>query len=738
MNAIVLTGCTPEPLLAYLKSLGMFRIVARQADDTARGFWQNGTFVLSTRMTEAELVDFWLNRYRPTPVIVPWSGSVFFEENYRLKKKTHPQSPSADQIIAAFLETTSDRLSSYRKAIRDALSTLAACGIREKKDMEDKEAKRRYIALLRSIADEDVVDWIDCCAILSEEKVTLNTLMGSGGGSDGRTHFSDNFMQNLWDVLPDFDPQRKKPNQSSRPLLDHALWGTNTFHLMPDRTSALYDAGAVGGANAGQGFERTSLTNPWNFILCLEGAMVFAGAVSRRHAAGERNRASFPFQVKLTTTSLDSSVERETSGNELWLPIWEKPATFDEMVAMLSEGRITVGLRQAENGVDAARAAAGLGVDRGIRIFHRYAIVKGRIGGENYHTSNLLGRFEVRERPEVHLLGEIDAWLNRFRSAASDDKAPNRYRSVLRRIDTAVFAFCQYGGVQRFADILCAFGHAEKVLAEGSTGRAENRPRPIAGLGSEWLEAANDGSIEFDIALALSGIYDAAYRIHPIRANLEPVTTSPDREAHLRASWMEDHRSVVWNAASLVRNLAAVLDRRILDGRRAGCNDLPIAYRRAASLESIAAFLEGKTDDRRIAELLWGMVLIDHRKGYPPIQRNTIEAPPLWRSYALLKLLFLPGPLPTGFGEVSVRPEAAILSLLRGHRPTEACRIAVHRLRASGFIPKSSKPGKTIDWSVPDPTRLAAALLIPVSDRDIQPLMSLVIRPAASTETLAA
>ena len=42
LHTVELRGCTPEPLMAYLKALGVFRLVAEQADPDARAFWRNG------------------------------------------------------------------------------------------------------------------------------------------------------------------------------------------------------------------------------------------------------------------------------------------------------------------------------------------------------------------------------------------------------------------------------------------------------------------------------------------------------------------------------------------------------------------------------------------------------------------------------------------------------------------------------------------------------------------------
>jgi hypothetical protein len=42
MPELILHGCTPEPLMSYLKALGILRLVAEQADPEARGAWRAG------------------------------------------------------------------------------------------------------------------------------------------------------------------------------------------------------------------------------------------------------------------------------------------------------------------------------------------------------------------------------------------------------------------------------------------------------------------------------------------------------------------------------------------------------------------------------------------------------------------------------------------------------------------------------------------------------------------------
>lgn len=742
MHEIALPGCTPEPLMAHLKALGVLRLVAEQKDANAHGCWRDGVFVLRSCLDDAGLLRFLLEEYRPTPIVVPWSGSDFFGVDKKGKAGPFRTTPTSTLALEAFLASRSDRLTEYRHTIEVALSVLEVCGILEKKQMEDKEAKARFISRFRGMVRDEVVEWIDACAVLSTEKASFSALLGSGGGSDGNTHFSDNFMQNLWEALPDFDTQRATPSEPSSAVLRSALWGTSCKGLVPKRTSTLYDAGAVGGPNAGQGFERVSLGNPWSIVLCFEGILILSGSVARRYGASGRAVASFPFQVRLTPTRLDTTTEKESAGREVWMPLWREWATREALVSLYSEGRASMGTAQAAFGVDFARAAVSLGVDRGIAAFQRFAIVRGRVGGENYNTSAALGRFEVRARPDVDLLGEADGWLSRYRGATSDNKTLPRLRSALRAIEAAVFGFCQHGSAARFAEILCALGRTERELAASEKFRADKNLRPLAGLSPAWLRAANDQSFEYDLALSLAGIYDQERRIGSLRANLEPVTWSGHPDWRGSVAWADKSRAVVWNSADLATNLAGVLERRMMDGDRSGCGALPLAFRRAASLDAISAFLSGSVDDARIESLLWGLMLADHtQQDLQHLPRPPADGPPLPRAYALLKLLFLPGPLATRAGAVCIRPESSLVPLLRAGRIGEACAVATHRLRASGLVPMPHRRGGRAIWDNiwEDATgnieamRLAAALLFPISQSDVAYLSALVLRPDKET-----
>lgn len=776
-----LAGCAPEPLMSYLKALGILRLVSEQKDPDARGWWKNDTFWLRSTLDREALVRFFLEEYRPTPLFSPWNGDGGFLSD----------SGKSAEMIAFFRASDNPRFAAIRYAIRavDAISLMAE--FRQKRDQakeldkkkqaktiteaENKElgnvkrrvkqVKQALVTGIRAGFPDASLRWLDCCITIGLDGFTTAPVLGSGG-VDGRLDFGNNFLVNCRAVLAN--------PASARPRLGHALFGEPVG--LVESSIGQFSPGQVGAPNSTQGFEGVSLINPWDFILMMEGSLVLAGAAVRRFGVANSTKAAFPFTVRAVAAGFDSlaSKDETESRGELWLPLWTRRTTTAELRQLFGEGRAEISGRTAQDGADFARAVASLGVDRGITGFSRLGFLK-RSGKAFLATP--LGRLEVVERTHVDLLREVDSWLASFRRAAGDKNAPPRFGSALRRIDSAIFDFCKYGGAAFFQTILIALGRAERELAGAERFREDKRLKPLAGLSADWIAPARASDKgEFDIALALAGVRhepDHAGdrpKIGPIRVNLEPVTLWYDKqEGKQKAYWAEKERCVVWNAADLATNLANVLQRRMMDATRAGCGRLPLASRTTAALDTIAAFIAGQLDDQRIERLIWGLMLVESapyqpRFGAAP-NDHLDDAHPravLPRDYALLKLLFLPRPLvPKRAGDdvswrlardgesgIGIRPEPRILPLLRAGRVGEACRIAARRLRISGVppMPRPLPSGLVRDgnWSEcagdhRRAQRLAAALLIPVSSESVNDLVQLVCcNQSAAAEAFAA
>src|ERR1700693_2819660 len=125
-----LPGCTAEPLMGYLKALGILRLVAEQKDSNARGSWRDGVFVLRSTLDLAGLEAFLLEEYRPSPFVAPWGArSGFFKGS---SEKT------AREAVDAIASTNAARFERFRSVIADVRALLSNVGIDEKASDELK------------------------------------------------------------------------------------------------------------------------------------------------------------------------------------------------------------------------------------------------------------------------------------------------------------------------------------------------------------------------------------------------------------------------------------------------------------------------------------------------------------------------------------------------------------------------------------------------------------------------
>lgn len=740
---ITLRGCATEPLIYYLKALGVLRLVSEQLDSRVRGAWRGDAFVLDTEKAEDELLRFFLSSYRPTPVVAPWNGGSGF----------YPQDKNQRAMIEVLERAETFRFDDYRTTIA-AARRIVAGRLEQPKDEEKAALLRRA----RREFPDGALAWLDAAFVLGEEKADYPPLLGSGG-NDGRLDFTINFIARLLSVMPEtielqtfaslnedgisdagkqdklrkkLEQQRDGQIQQSREQLRAALFQDRVVRLEKAAVGQFYPAGA-GGANATQGLTGESYVNPWDFILAIEGALVFASATVRQLAAGARSKASFPFTARNSTVGYGTASPGEKMRAEIWLPLWSRFTTYAEVSHVFREGRVQFNQRRGPSvrtGFDFARAVAELGVDRGIDAFQRYGFIE-RNGQANLAAP--LGRFEVRERPLATLLhGPVERWLESLRRATSDAKrTPPRLARVRAQIEEAIFALCTTEDeAENLRATLTALGEAEVEVARGARFREEHGLRPLAGVSEpgRWVHECDDGTAEFEVAAALASIGRERGR-GAFRTSLEPVEVSGSV-----VNWTTEDASAVWGAGKLTENLAAVLHRRSVDARREGLSHPLTDGRRASSLYAVGRFLLGEFDEGRAGELLRGLALIDwHSVPSHATRPNTAPTPDLPRAYALLKLLFLPkGELmwERGGEPVRIRHESSVVPLLRAGSVREALKVAARRLRSSGLMPFTDE----FHYPEGEGVRLAAALLIPISNRGIRDLAAMVLRPPADVE----
>lgn len=728
MPDLVLAGCRPVPLAHYLKALGVLRLVAAQADPQARGSWTDAGFVLSSTLDADALVELFVERYRPTPIVGPWNGgSGFYPKDNR----------AALDCIAA---SAGARWAEYRQTIATAQKVLISLGADTKVDKNDKPT---LLMRLRGSLPDAALEWLDAALLLTVEGPKYPPLLGTGG-NDGRLDFTNNFMQRLVELLA---PGANQPPPATALLLRHALFGEPVDRLGANKAIGQFLPGDAGGANADAGFDADSLINPWDFVLMLEGAVMFAAVAARRLEGSTPGVLAYPFTVHAVGAGYGSATARdaEDSRAEMWLPLWSTPAGPTELHAILGEGRARVGRRSRppRDGVDFARAVSSLGVDRGIDAFERYGF---HVRNGLAYFAVPLGRFEVGSTPDP--LAEIDGWFDGFRRAASKDLTPARILRALHRLERAVVQACRHGHSEhRTTDVFLALGACERAMAESLAWSRTSGVRPVPRLDpNRWLPELQR-SVELRIAAAITSLEargtagrppaepsaTARVLLPPIRDFIEPVEGTGARLAWRGTLGPDD----VGIGGAPERSLLALLQRRVLWSQRNGATSYRDHATHVAALADVAAFVAGGDDDH-LGECLWACTLLDWPRASKDVLRllrhDAPRGPWPGPAYALLKLCFAGRsvPLPTTAERplehtptVAVPTLPTILRLLEAARGYDALEAARRRLRGSDLV----SPLDAFELAPAMARRLGAALLVPISTRDLARLARLVTRP---------
>lgn len=724
-NEIPLAGCSPTPLASYLKALGVLRLAASPTssasglavDPAVRGCWGNECFHLHTSLDREALTRFFLEDYAPSPIIAPWNGGSGF---YPGDNKTGIE-PLAGSEVAP-------RFSTMATAIRAARNEIQEQGLSKKRP--EGLAKARLIAGLRGRLADVALDWLDAALALSGGRLSFPQLLGTGG-NDGRLEFTNNFMQRLASM---FDITTGKPRNEAARLLRTALFSYGTWDFQ-NVAIGQFAPGATGGDNASTGYEGKASVNPWDFVLALEGAVMFAGAATRRHQGAQESGASFPFTVRSTGAGWGgvADADENSARAEFWAPLWNQPAGYRELEGLLREGRAVLKGKTARDGLDFARAAASLGISRGISAFARYGFMER--SGRAYFAAPLGTRSVASRTCEaVELIGDLDAggWLRQIRRRVREAGASARARVAVRQLEDALFAMSEaHVSPRSVQGALTALGALVGWLADSR--EAREKIRPLRRLSDKWVRMADDETPEYRVAVALASLgrhgissqRDALARETDAPAGEAPPFRKPvplaahfaPLDAERRHQWdIRNQTRVVWGESDLESNLVAVLQRRLTDE---GIDD-PLAAMTPARLADVAAFLAPNFDDTRCARLLAGLVWAQTAR--LSFVEQSLPVVPF--AYAALKTIVTSAESREGLIREGLIPPnipvpipPGMVARLRSGDIEKAVGLALARARSSGFASPFNSPGMA-----PSVTgrRLAAALLIPLDEHGLQ------------------
>ena len=716
---IKLAGCNAGTMSSYLKSLGTFGVLATTMSPPVRASWGDSCMVLhlDSEKDEAsiktDIVDHICCKYKPTPIVTPWNGGGGFMAGgdkaskvlQKVEECNHPQLKTYGEVIQKTRKILS--LVQYEGVSLTDENGRITPKIKNLKANEWKGVKLSILKACRNYLPDPAIPALDSMYALAATKPGYNPLLGSGG-NDGRLEFIDNFRQNLLKVFVGGEEVSKEWAKGS-------LFGVEVE--MVNSAIGQFDPGSMFGPNMTTVDDGgTSLINPWDYILMIEGAVLFAGGVTRHLTVESRARASFPFVVDSSNAGYGTAGGDEKTRGEVWVPVWNHPATLGEIRHVFGEGRAQLSGRRATRGSDVARAIITLGTERGLSHFYRFGI------HERNGRSNIIlpmGRITASRRPRGLVLAELDEWLDKARQVKN---APASIRSKVRAVEGAIFGVAEAGGdVDRpdvMQKVLVAVGKLEMALAKSySTTNDYSNPFPLRRMTAKWVELCDDGTPEFRLAASLASIAKTK-GVERIRTNIEPVMY--DKKGVAR--WLDGSVTVVPQAAHFRRYASAILQRRIIDASRTGAKYAPIGGSIEAPLPDIIKMLHGKLDFDKILNLFLPLSFarhnVDRHTWKEEIWEHEITVP---YSFAVLKMLFLH----KDFEKKHIWYETSVVSLLDAGRLGDAMDVAQRRLFASGVMNTApAGGGNRVAAGVPPDMALnmASALLFPIADYDVKEL----------------
>jgi CRISPR-associated protein Csx17 len=588
-------------------------------------------------------------------------------------------------------------------------------------DRHFKLLKEELISNCRRLWRGPHAEWLSSAVVLDEEgSPNWPSLLGTGG-NDGNLDFTNTFMYQIGELF-DLQSADGKPKTESHRLLQHGLW-YEAINNLKSTPIGQFMPGSAGGFNSSTGISGAPFINPWDFVMMMEGAILFSARTTRRLSPNETTHASAPFAIRAHATGYGSTGEEKSQRGEQWMPIWSRPSTQSDVSAMFGEARLQLKRNLASRPIEAVRAITRLGTVRGISSFVRFGYLE-RNGQSTLAVP--LGRIEVRSHPFSHLIDDLASWMDRIQLRARDSYASSRLKVAERLLSDSVLNALTKDEQRNsnpllWQSVLEACVEIESLQRNGTAIDAG----PIPSLNPAWIKAIGDG-VEVRLALALAsaaaGYTHNGWQIDPIRAHWLPL--KPGRFAKFNTSdkrLMNDPRVVI-SGRDFISDCTAIIKRRIIESEQSSKRILPLTAfpRCGARLDDIAEFIAGTVDDQKVSSLAralmalrWDLLRAEHLP--ESITSRTISRSKMLPddAWLMLRLVHLPRAMSNG---ISIPVEPSIVRLLQSNSADRAIEIAIRRLRSAGIRPPLYFGNADQETA----NRWAAALVFPLTPGSIQ------------------
>lgn len=690
--ALALPGLRPDTLGNYLASLGLLRILARRWPDV-RACWHDEAFhLVGGPATIDEMVDV-------------------------LADEKHEWTP-------------------YERRWADAQERSTKSG--------------KPLALWQASAEENELELL-AAHVVPAARLSFNPMLGSGGNA-GRRNFSEGWKRAIDALKPKKRGSKKSTVKAEddqhrkRAELKALVLGEPTSWMLAKLNAASWFGDANKLYNSGQGPSREGTISPWAMVLACEGLPFFAGGASRRLGARAQAVGAFPFVTRAAAPCVSGEAGRDRA--EVWAPLWERPMTLREVVALFGRGRAEVRGRGASTPGAFATAIVRRGVDAGISEFRRFVL--GRTTSAHTFEPRFEGIFRLTSLefatavPAVAASAAsttVERMLGLIDRLPVDRKVRDRWRFFGLRgpIETAMLRltanFNDPGAARALLD--AAVSALDRVDRNQSFRKriVAWEPLPI-----DWLPALfadESPGVEARLALALVSSFPQSWPFVLYRFGVVGHGRRFVHPERAPSRW-------VWHAGVLPSVLADVLRRRTLDWEGARDDGGQARSALPAASADVSRWFSQEVDNEllacwasRLALFDWRFIPSSVRKSLAQGSKDGFEVTGLLCLFGLVQPLFdlrpvrSPGAsvavdlLPCESGARTPAAAQALANLVRGGQIEAAVRLAQSRYAMAGApLARTDVP-----WQVAEPERLLSAVLFAVPDRERTRLVQRWLRP---------
>ncbi len=617
----------------------------------------------------------------------------------------------------------------------------------EAKQKDVKKKVSRQTALWRALEAEERLLLAFGAHLALGDRVKMNPLLGTGGNA-GQRKFDRGWHKAVACIE---NPPRRQSRDSLNTDLKAFMDGEACTYLGDFSAGSWFGAAnKIYNHGTRRPFRKGEIT-PWAMALACEGLSYFAGGPSRQLGSRRQPTGAFPF---VTTAMAPRGIgDGGRIDAEIWAPIWNQPMTAPELKSLFLRGRAELGGKGA---ISSAAFAAGImdrGVDAGITEFRRFLLL--HTTSAQTFESRLATVVPVPETtPDNASMRAIRMIVELREALPSDRKDGQKYRfaGVRGPLEQALVDFAavrpdEARSEQAWAVVDQVFEALAKVDRNRTFRNSKVRFQLLPGQWATQLFQEHPPDREALLALAVSSMAATptcpqfiAYRLG---AGVGRMTGGSQWEFPESTPARR-----IWSGADLTENLGAMAERRVMEALQKTASRPPFGATIRVALNDVHAWLSGEVDEERIRLWLdrlcvfdWG----DNASGEVAreVQRSFTSARPAVDGalalYALLRPLASDCLFRRILRESGIQAEGVstcasfgcVVAMLRHGNLNAAAEAALAAYRSAGVT--------LADFNVlpagTDPSRLLAALIIPVRDKQVLAVFRRWRSPSKSSQT---